>query len=384
MIKHCTILSFIGTALLVFSVPVLTQTQDLSEYEKRLAQINSQIRSLKQKIQEGEKKKSSIFSQLTQIGFQKKLLKNEIKLNQTKLRRANQELSSIQNKIPAIRKKMNKEEQSIKKILVTLYKYGKIDYLKLMLKVQNAADLLTENRQLTRLAKHQQQVLSGYLETLDELNHSLSLAKKKKEEINSLIQSSTQKNQELIAQERRHRSLLNKINSNRDSYQETIQELQERAEQLQNLMEKLVKNPRSISIDLVPMYEKKGMLPWPLSGSVTSSFGLQRHPKFNTITKNNGIEIAPGEDSVVKCIHPGIVVYTDYFQGYGNLIIIDHGMSYYSLYGHCSSFFVKKGDAVYTGQPIALVGDTSSLSGINLYLEIRYKTKPLNPLKWLK
>jgi septal ring factor EnvC (AmiA/AmiB activator) len=113
-------------------------------------------------------------------------------------------------------------------------------------------------------------------------------------------------------------------------------------------------------------------------------FGLKRHPKFNTITMNNGIEISSQNNAIVKAIHPGLVVYTDYFQGYGNLIILDHDMSYYSLYGHCSEFIAKKGDAVPAGHPLAIVGDIGSLSGTTLYLEIRYRAKPLNPLQWLK
>jgi septal ring factor EnvC (AmiA/AmiB activator) len=99
---------------------------------------------------------------------------------------------------------------------------------------------------------------------------------------------------------------------------------------------------------------------------------------------NNGIEISPIKDMIVKSIHPGTVAYTDHFQGYGNLIIIDHGMSYFTLYGHCSDFLVKKGDPVQADQSIAMVGDYSSLKGKTLYFEIRYKTKPLNPLQWLK
>ena len=65
-------------------------------------------------------------------------------------------------------------------------------------------------------------------------------------------------------------------------------------------------------------------------------------------------------------------------------LIIDHGMSYYSLYGHCADFLVNKGDPVKGEQPIAMVGDIGSLKGATLYFEIRYKTKPLNPLQWLK
>jgi septal ring factor EnvC (AmiA/AmiB activator) len=375
------LLAFLLFFWLLRAAPI--RAQDISEYEKRLAEITTQIETIKKKIMEGERKKSSMLSQLSQIGFQRKLLENEIILNQTKLKKANQELSALEKKIPSIQKKLESEKQAIEKILVTLYKLGKIDYFELMLKVNDAADFLTENKHLTLIARQQERKISEYLDTLDELNESLSEAEKKKKEIKALVLSSEQKNHELIAQEKKYSSLINKINSHKESYQKTINELQERSEQLQNLMEKILRNPSSFPVNLTPLYEKKGSLPWPLQGKVISSFGLKRHPKFNTITKNNGIELSPGTNSVIKCIHPGIVVYTDYFQGYGNLIIIDHGMSYYSLYGHCSNFIVSKGDAVNSGQPLAIVGETSSLSGKSLYFEIRYKTKPLDPLKWL-
>jgi len=99
---------------------------------------------------------------------------------------------------------------------------------------------------------------------------------------------------------------------------------------------------------------------------------------------NNGIEIAPQKNaSIIQAIHAGKVVYADYFEGYGNLLIVDHGMTYYSLYGHCSEFMVSPGDIIKAEQPIALVGDSGSLKGRCLYFEIRFKTKALDPLKWL-
>jgi septal ring factor EnvC (AmiA/AmiB activator) len=100
---------------------------------------------------------------------------------------------------------------------------------------------------------------------------------------------------------------------------------------------------------------------------------------------NNGIEIAPPQDArIVRSIHPGKVIYADYFQGYGNLLIVDHGLNFYSLYGHCAEFLVNKGDLVRSEQPIAIAGDSGSLKGLSLYFEIRSKAKPLDPLQWLK
>ena len=172
---------------------------------------------------------------------------------------------------------------------------------------------------------------------------------------------------------------------NKETHIQALDELKERAQQLQILIKKILTEDVALPFYLVPLYEKKEKLPWPIEGKVVTFFGIQRHPQFNTQTQNNGIEISPNKNNVVvKSIHPGKVILADYFAGYGNLIIIDHGMLYYSLYGHCSDFVVKKGDFVRAEQPIALVGDIGSLTGDTLYFEIRFKTRALNPLKWLK
>ena len=71
-------------------------------------------------------------------------------------------------------------------------------------------------------------------------------------------------------------------------------------------------------------------------------------------------------------------------QGYGNIIIIDHGGSYYSLSAHVSKIFKRVGERVEGGEVIALAGDTGSLKGNCLYFELRHHGKPLNPLKWLR
>ena len=175
------------------------------------------------------------------------------------------------------------------------------------------------------------------------------------------------------------------VQRSRKSHVQALEELAESAKQLQVLLKKIVDEEYRLPFSFVPLYEKKGKLPWPIQGRIITAFGLQKHPRFNTITLNNGIEIAPKkEKAVIQSVHPGRIVYADVFEGYGNLIIIDHGMAYYSLYGHCSEFLAAKGDAVKAGQPVALVGDSGSLNGECLYFELRFKTRALDPLQWLK
>jgi septal ring factor EnvC (AmiA/AmiB activator) len=99
---------------------------------------------------------------------------------------------------------------------------------------------------------------------------------------------------------------------------------------------------------------------------------------------NNGIEIAPPpEDLTVRAVQGGRIAFAGRLPGYGNLIIIDHSYSYYSLYGHCAELLVKSGDFVRPDQPVAVAGDSGSLVGISVYFEIRFQTKPVDPLQWL-
>jgi septal ring factor EnvC (AmiA/AmiB activator) len=150
-------------------------------------------------------------------------------------------------------------------------------------------------------------------------------------------------------------------------------------------MDKIVGQEWVLPAAWVPLYERRGQLPWPIEGRVITGFGFEKNPNFNTVVMNKGVEISPGPGkSLVLAVHPGKVVYADYFQGYGNLLIVDHGMTYYTLYGHCAEFLAAVGDMVRAGQPLAVVGDTGSLKGECLYFELRYKTKALDPLQWLK
>jgi septal ring factor EnvC (AmiA/AmiB activator) len=378
---------FIGISIiltLVISLDAYGQ-QDVSEYQERLAKISQQIEQLRVKIEEEEKKESTTLSRLGRIGFNKGLIKKEISLYAIQLEKANRELSSLNKSIPELKARLDKETQSIEKILITTYKFGKFNFLQFVLQADNVGTLISENKNLTLLAQYQEKIISNYMENLNQLETAEKELQTKKKEASRLIKNAEQKRKELQAQERKNRALITEIKKNKKLHLQTLEELKVRAQQLLILIEKLLKEEISVPINLIPLYEKKGELPWPIEGKVTTEFGLQRHPQFNTTTMNNGIEISPQKNYVIiRSIHPGKVVYSDYFQGYGNLIIIDHGMSYYTLYGHCSDILVKKGDLVKAEQPIALVGDLGSLEGDSVYFEIRFKTKPLNPLQWLK
>ena len=128
----------------------------------------------------------------------------------------------------------------------------------------------------------------------------------------------------------------------------------------------------------------KGRLPWPTEGKIVTGFGAQVHPRFGTRTFRNGVDIEAAVGREVLAVHGGHVIYTGWFKGYGNLIIVDHGNEYYTLYAHIADIEAKEGDDVRQGQRIGTVGDTGSLAGPRLYFEVRYQGRPQDPEQWLR
>lgn len=367
------------------ATPASSQDSGVADLEKRLTRINGQITDLKARMDAEAKKETSVLSNLARINLSKNLVEREIAAQNVQGEMARAQLAAIQKDIQALKAELDRDNAAIEKTLVTLYKFGRLNFFHYMLQAQNFEAYTVESKRLSLLARYQEDQVAAYLKTLGELDAAQSRLTAKQNEIAGIIRATVIKKQELEAEQRKNADLVQQIRRTRETYEQTIKELGDSAEQLQVMMKKIAAQEWTLPAAFVPLYERRGKLGWPLDGRVITSFGLQRHPKFNTIVMNNGVEIAPARDkSLITAVAPGKVVYADYFQGYGNLLILDHGMTYYTLYGHCSQFLVGVGEMVRADQPIALVGDSGSLSGECLYFEVRYKTKALDPLQWLK
>jgi septal ring factor EnvC (AmiA/AmiB activator) len=361
------------------------KSQSVSDFEQRLTRINGQIRDLKARLESEARKESSVLTSLARINLNKSIVERELAARNVELERGRDDLAVIQTNIRTIRAGIDNERESIERTLVTLYKFGRVDFFQVLLQARDIETYASESKHLSLLARGQNEVVTGYVASLDELRRAESALESKQADLAEMARAANLKRRELETEARKNATMVEEIRKNRATYQQTLKELSESAEELQRLMAKIVSQEWVLPAAWVPLYERRGQLPWPLEGRVITAFGFERHPDFNTVVMNKGIEIAPGKDkSLILAINAGKVVYADYFQGYGNLLIVDHGMTYYSLYGHCAEFLAAVGDMVRAGQPVAVVGDSGSLKGECLYFEIRYKTKALDPLQWLK
>ncbi len=127
-----------------------------------------------------------------------------------------------------------------------------------------------------------------------------------------------------------------------------------------------------------------GQLEWPVQGTLLRGFGRSVHPRFKTVTLNNGVNIGAPVGTPVAAVATGTVEFADHLPGFGQCVILDHGEGYYTLYAHLARAFVAAGAEVARGQVIAEVGRPSPGEEPQLYFEVRHGRTPLDPADWLR
>jgi septal ring factor EnvC (AmiA/AmiB activator) len=157
-----------------------------------------------------------------------------------------------------------------------------------------------------------------------------------------------------------------------------VEELAEAESRLQDLLSGL--GGEEVA---VPLGAFRGSLPWPVEGRVRAGFGRRKHPRFDTYTVHNGIEIETVPGAEVRAVHEGKVVFAERFRGYGLMVVVDHGGKHYSLYAQLAEVAVTPGEDVAAGTVLG-TADPAGPDGPGVYFEMRFQGRPEDPLEWLR
>jgi septal ring factor EnvC (AmiA/AmiB activator) len=170
--------------------------------------------------------------------------------------------------------------------------------------------------------------------------------------------------------------------------EQEAQRLRDTADSLELLVRKLIEKKETTlaaqqESELMKknFQQRRGNLPWPVSGTVVSAFGRQKHPDLDIPVVNNGIRLRTASGAPVKAVAKGKVVYAADFRSYGQTVIVDHGGDTYSIYGLLGRIAVKEGGRVMPGDPVGNAADSESPQ---VYFEFRSDGHSQNPMLWLE
>lgn len=320
--------------------------------------------------------------------FSKRLETTEKQLHETKqklenvtstLRKTQLQKEVVSQKLEETKKTFESERGDFEKRLVQIYKYGPLRYWEVLLGANSFWDLLTRARFL-RL------IITGDVKLLEKIQLTKRKIATKEKELHKKVQQISTlkkevgKQQDAFALQRNKQSVILKdIREKKGAYLQYLAELQQTSNEIEYWIRKAEaeqrKKPRQYT------YSFKGKWLRPVPGRITSGFGYRRHPIYKISKLHTGIDFAAPMGTPVRAAAGGVVYFAGWWGGYGNVVIIDHGGGWATVYAHNSRFAVSAGQAVQAGQVVSYSGSTGLSTGPHVHFEVRKNGVPINPLR---
>jgi septal ring factor EnvC (AmiA/AmiB activator) len=361
----------------------------VDQSKKELGGIKKKIQEEKQRVKDINKKESSTISQLNLLDRTLSEKDKELKGLKQKLTTVDHKVQQASKDLGLLTQTIDSQESLLLNRLVALYKFGDTGMPQLLFSSRSYEDFVSTRRYLTSVLEQDRQLIDDYRKRKTVVGDYRRQWKDDEQELQGLKKKTEQKKVEIQRDLLQKGRLLDSVRQEKQVHLAAINELEAASAQLQGLINRLEKELQEKSKEKAFFSHEKGFgtlrgkLPFPVRGRILSTFGKNENPKFNTFSVQKGIEIEASLGAGIRAVHDGRVLYSDWFKGYGKILIIDHGEGFYTLSGHASSLLKAVGEEVRAGEVVALVGDTGSLKGPCLYFEIRQRGKPLNPLEWL-
>jgi len=394
------------SAALSFSDGALAAKPDASK--EALEQLQSRIESLKKELDSTQEAHSEAAdalkkSELSISDANRKLfeLSQQQKTNRTALQSLQREKSSLSDTI-------QRQQQLLGKQLYQQYLNGQHSYAQVVLTQHDPSAVARELHYFSYVARARADLINSLKKNLDRvatLNEQTSTAL---QQISDLKSEQEKQRKQLESEKSDRKSVLDKLATQIKAQRGEISKLRRDEKRLSDLVERLARiipaqpkpqklaKPRQDSGQKLDAGQKneaipteafsgsgfatlKGKLHLPVRGNVVNRFGAMRE---DSGISWKGLFIKAGEGEDVKSIADGRVVFADWLRGFGNLMIIDHGGGFMSLYGNNQALLRRVGDAVAAGDSIASVGNSGGNEAPGLYFELRHQSKPFDPLNW--
>ncbi|MDP2029255.1 MAG: peptidoglycan DD-metalloendopeptidase family protein [Thiobacillus sp.] len=346
---------------------------------------------------------------------------NQLRQLDGERQRTEGELQTLTQQADATTARIRQQQAQLAQALKAAYQRGQGDALKLMLNGADPNQTARDLRYLAYLSRAQHALIEALRADLAQLAALQQTTAQKTTELTQLQRSREAEQQKLLTDKRAREQLLQKLSAQIQQQRREISTLKRDERSLTQLVERLNrvmaqqaararaaevarKSAQSKQADKgvasqirkgvgvntetpVPFHSGrsfsglKGSLRLPVAGELMNRFGA---PREGGGVSWKGLFIRAGQGAAVKAIAAGQVVFAEWLRGFGNLIIVDHGEGYMSLYSNNESLYKQVGERVQPGDAIAAVGNSGGQPDTGLYFEMRHQSRPVNPLLWVK
>ena len=383
--RQCFPAIFLSVCLCLCLATFPSNASDKSDKEQELKKLQSKIIQLQKTIRSTQESKSNYVKQLKKIERSISFISQKIAVSKKEIIIKKARLKRLRKTKKNSEKKLEQENSILAQQVYLAYILDRKEKIKLLFSQQNVSNLQRNliyyqyfSNARVNLIKHVQSNIDILLTTEAKISDT-----KKKLEVSH--QKLKHKKNKLKKNSSKRKSIIASLDQQLQQQGGVFGKLQVGAKALESLINSiediLIESPPEPRFDNKPFAKLRGQLAWPVKGKVKKLFGHQK--QFSEL-RWQGVLIEAPIGRHVRAISGGKIVFADWLRGLGNIIIIDHGNSYLSLYGHNESLFKSVGEWVEAGDIISSIGSSGGQKKSSLYFEIRKKGKPQNPNKWCK
>ena len=374
---------------------------ETEDAKNNLNKIQKQIDLIDKEIKKNTKVKKGLNKSLKKHEKEISATKKEIYKAKKKQKSNKKKLASLNKKLKKLELEMLKRKKLQSEILYQSYIKPKPGYLQLFLEGINPNEVSRQINYIGFLTKAQNENILELNKIRENISSTKKSTKKILKNVTQLRKKKEKNAKKLEKRKEAKKITLSKISKKLKSQKSKKQKLQQDEKKLsnlvKNLMLKLKAEEKKRRVEKKEITDKKKIvdieaykinfaklkkkLKLPIKGKIIHKYNSKRR---DTGTRWKGLFIKAKEGSNVTSVASGQVVFSDWLRGFGNIIIIDHGKSYMSLYGNNDSLLKQKGEYIKGGDVIALSGNSGGNKNNGLYYELRHNGKPFNPLKWTK
>jgi septal ring factor EnvC (AmiA/AmiB activator) len=376
-------------ALGLLFVPVLALAQ--GEVEK-LEALRSRIEGLRAKIAESEESRTEVRDQLRDSERAISEANRALRVLAARRTAADEELKALARRSQALESEIGSRRETLGRLLTLRYLSGEQSGAKLLFSGEEPGRIARELHYYGYVSRAQTEFIGELRSKLVRLKELEARTRERNAEIAAIESARRGERAALVRQQAEHRKVLARVSSQLREQRRQVKHMERDESRLSRLVEELRKLLAAASArrrnDKVPEPAgadssfaglKRG-LRLPIKGELANRFGAQRSDGGPTW---KGLFIRSPAGQEVRAVAPGRVVFADWLRGFGNLLIIDHGKSYLTIYGNNESVLKQVGDTVSTGDAIATVGASGGNMESGLYFEIRYEGKAFDPMRWV-
>jgi len=364
------------------------QRQQLDRFEKRKETIQREIRQGQKEVEVFARQESETLKRLNQVEQSLNKSKRRTSAIRKELKKLDNAIDETKHSSDELKKKIRANEKYVAQRLVALYKMNWLGKFHLLASAESMHEFIQRKAALERILAHDDRVRQDLLSDQNELKAVLDRLNRLKDQKSARARELNKQYRQMSRERSTRANLLEDIRGQKALELAAIDALTQASNELDrkiNLMNTSINTPaEDINPSQLTFSSHKGLLNRPVNGRIISLYGPYKNSKYNITNFRSGIDIEADIGEPVRSVYKGKVLYSSWFKTYGNMIIIDHGKNYYTVYAHLEEIFKAKGDDVETGEVIATAGDTGSMTGAKLYFEVRHHGKPVNPLPWLK